>query len=150
MILTRETLKNQGLKIDIGLTDNELDKVINDAELLVVVPMIGFHQYGQILGYSESDPRLVGGGYTKGDETFYIAGLHRAISYIAYAYLLLDDICASSFGSVRKKDDYSENVDAYEEARRHFASGIEHIRQLANIEGWNVNAVSTPFNEKAF
>lgn len=112
MIITVNELLNSGFSISDEISNEKLEKAIDTAELFIVKPRLTDKKYIDII----SDPTdyavvIEGGIATKEDgEQVYLAGLKRSMCHLAYAILLRENINATSFGTVLKKDDYSDQA----------------------------------------
>lgn len=126
MFLTVTILRNQGLRIDAGITDAVLNRCIADTQVLCEA-LLGADATAILKGEQATSILLVGGDTTDGK---YLLGLQRSASYIAYALLLRDDAFASVYGTTRKRDEYSENVEPADYARQWYASGERGLSAL--------------------
>ncbi len=126
MFLTVTILRNQGLRIDAGITDAVLNRSIADTQVLCEA-LLGADATAIIKGEQATSVLLVGGDTTDGK---YLLGLQRSASYIAYALLLRDDAFASVYGTTRKRDEYSENVEPADYARQWYAAGERGLSAL--------------------
>ena len=126
MFLTTTILRNQGLRIDAGITDAVLNRCIADTQVLCEA-LLGADATAILKGEQATSVLLVGGDTTDGK---YLIGLQRSASYIAYALLLRDDAFASVYGTTRKRDEYSENVEPADYARQWYASGERGLSAL--------------------
>ena len=131
MILQPQEMIDFGLKI--SADDIELENSIFDAENFYVKSVIGNNHYISLQG--ELDPTtkayvLVNGGTWNG---LCFAGLKRAIANIAYAFLLRENVNATRFGSIRKYDENSSNIDEnllYNAAKHHFTIGKAYLTEI--------------------
>jgi hypothetical protein len=89
--------------------------------------LLGADATAIIKGEQATSVLLVGGDTTEGK---YLLGLQRSASYIAYALLLRDNAFASVYGTTRKRDEYSENVEPADYARQWYASGERGLSSL--------------------
>lgn len=134
MILTTEYLQETGLKLSVD--DSVANKAIEDAELFYVKSVIGDDNYIRLLNepVPESiDYAILNGGVYEGK---YYAGLKRAIAHIAYAFLLRMNVNAVRFGTVRKYDENSSNVDErllYSTSKHHFTIGKAYLKEVTSI-----------------
>lgn len=126
MFLTSSILRNQGLRIDAGIVDAVLNRCIADTQVLCEA-MLGADATAILKGEQATSVLLVGGDTTDGK---YLIGLQRSASYIAYALLLRDNAFASVYGTTRKRDEYSENVEPADYARQWYASGERGLSAL--------------------
>lgn len=146
MILTPTILKSFGLKIDGAIPDATLTTAITDAEQLIVKAAIGEANLAAIEALSDTDPVIVGGNVADADGVqHYFVGMRRAISYIAFSRILAyDNIAATSYGTVQKKDEFSEQRDPFMWSKMYEADGLAYVRALCLIKGWKY---TTPFGQ---
>lgn len=136
MLLSTQDLRNYGLRIDEGVSDEHLSESIVQAEDYYLRQMIGNDAYMSLIGVSLSDPSMSGGIVDKADGTkLIIEGLARAIAHIAFSCLLRNNINATAFGSTQKKDEYSTQVDPWREAKRHYEMGRAWVREYCEWKG---------------
>ena len=127
MILTPTILRSQGLRIDAGVSDAVLNRICKDVQVLVE-GMIGKERRQAIEALPATDTVIVGGAATDGH---YILGLQVSAGYIAYALLLHETVFVSTFGSVIKRDEYSNPATPTDEARAWYARGESGIVAVA-------------------
>lgn len=133
MILTTEILLSFGLPIDRGIPTAALETAITNAEVTTVIGAIGVDHYNTVAALDSDDPLLCGGTV----EGVPVAGYNRAAAHLAFAHLLVGvDTQATAFGSVKKKDDYSDAADWFRASKYHERTGLAFLKQLCDVEGW--------------
>lgn len=145
MLITVSELLNSGLAISDEIDTRKLDYAIETAELLIVKTRLGDQTYLAILDQPLEYAAVINGGVVDREEHgetiyYYLNGLKRAMYELSFAYLLLNDISATVFASVRKKDDYSDNVggeDLFLAAKAHYEIGLAYIKEVTNWLGIN-------------
>lgn len=137
MILTPNELVSMGLNIGSEIPQTKLQAAIEEGELSVVKPAIGDDAYIAAAGLGSTDPLLIGGQTTdqQGNDVF-LAGLKKAIGYIAFACLIRHTMQSTNFGTVQKNDEHSTNTDPWEWARYNFGVGTRYLREVAAAAGW--------------
>lgn len=139
MIITTTDLLNSGLPVSEEISDEKLERAIKTAEQFLVKPRLGALYVTIITEPSEYATILDGGIYTLPDGSeVYLSGLCEADKELAYACLLRDILAATTFGSVLKKDDYSDQSD--EErlnavARYHTEIGLAYLKEVTDVLG---------------
>lgn len=137
MILTPNELVSMGLNIGSEIPQAKLQAAIEEGELSVIKPAIGDTAYIAALSLQQNDPLLIGGQATDPDGgAVYVAGLKKAVGYIAFACLIRHTMQSTSFGTVQKNDDHSTNTDPWEWARYNFGVGTRYLREVAAAAGW--------------
>lgn len=147
MITTVELLSS-GLRIGKEIPTDNLNEAIDTAWLYVVKSGMSDADFSTLASLSHSSNEYVGGIITiPGGATFYCAGLKRALAHITFACLLRQNINATNFGSVQKKDDYSYNAEPFEVAKYNMTIGISYLRDVCRATGtkWK-NTESTLIN----
>ena len=139
MITSVAHLRSAGYRIDMGVTDAVLQRCIEYAERLWLREAIGTTALVAAQALPANDPLI------KGDDTF--SGLLRGLEYIAVSHLLMDDVFASTFGTIRKKDDNSVNADPWEVAKRYETIGRTIVRQYSEKVGCPYHSQSTTLTE---
>lgn len=146
MIVTATELINSGVaNISSEIDEAKIENAISNAEMFVVKDRLGDALYLGFLNGTADDVLLDGGEY----QGRYIVGLKRAIFNLAVAFLLRTDVAATIFGSVRKKDEYSENqtfetIDDY--GRFYFTLGETYLKELCEV----LNAPQKPYYNNYF
>lgn len=137
MIITVNDLLNSGLPVSEELSDERLQNAITTAEQYIVKPRLGNEMFVDIITEPEEYTVLLDGGIYElpdGKQT-YITGLCAAVKELAYACLLRESIMATTFGSTRKKDDYSDAADEdtlYNVARYHTEIGMAYLKEVTD------------------
>ena len=142
-IITIQELLASMPRISTELTDEQLRLAIADAEDFYLRPRFGDTQWLEWLDNPAAHEVEIEGGRTEDGKV--LAGLKQAEVHIVYAHLLYDNLYVSAFGSVRKKDDYSEHPsreDIYRLCHYHWTLGNAYVRELAQYLGlkwepWN-------------
>lgn len=142
-IITIEDLLTSMPRISTELSDEQLRLAIADAEDFYLRPHFGDEQWIEWLNNPYDHQVEIEGGITEDGKV--LAGLKQAEVHIVYAHLLYDNLYVSAFGSVRKKDDYSEHPsreDIYRLCHYHWTLGNAYVRELAlylgiKWEPWN-------------
>lgn len=136
MILSYNDIMAMGFRIGTDIKEATVELAIEAAEMYYIAPSLEAGGY-DVLATLDTDSALVKGGtYTDDDGVkHHIAGLLKGIGYIAYAELLRMNISATTFGSVQKSDEYSENVDPREQIRYFLAVGMQYVRQVCALAG---------------
>lgn len=142
MIITIDDLLNSGLDVSAEITSEKLALAIGTAENFVVKPRLG-KLYSSIVNDPDGYYNLINGGawtvnleYTT--KTYQLTGLKSAILHLAYAFLLRQNISATTFGSVMKKDDYSVNAaepELHNLARFHTTVGMAYLNEVMDAYG---------------
>ena len=136
MILGYEEFVALGFKV--SADRQNVEKSIFDAEVFYVKSVIGDANYIMFSGDLLVDTKeyvLKNGGEYQG---LYFAGLKRAIANIAFAFLLRDNVNSVRFGSIRKYDENSSNIDEnllYNTSRHHFTIGKTYLREVVDELG---------------
>lgn len=128
MFITPTQLRTYGLRIDAAIADDVLKRCIELAQLYAE-KMLGQDCVSACKAAEATSPILVGGDV----DGKLLLGLNKSIGYIAYALLLRDNVFVSAFGSVQKKDDYSQQADPQDIARMHYAEGESGLREVFNV-----------------
>lgn len=111
MIITIDELLSCGLQISEELSNERLQMAIYTAEQYVVRPRLGDDMYLAVTDDPDTYYEVINGGtVTKDDKQIVLAGLKQAMYHLVYAFLLRDNLTVTVFSSVRKTDEYSENV----------------------------------------
>lgn len=140
MILTTSILKNFGLPIDADMDDALLASAIENAECITIKEAVGDSVLDTISAMTSTDPALIGGAVNG----VRVGGFYRADAYLSMAHLLfLCDTQVTSFGAVKKKTEYSNGVDPWNTAKRYEAMGLNLLRDLCRVEGWEYNTPTT-------
>lgn len=135
MILSPDEFINFGLKMSVD--EPTLLRALEDAELFYIKSVIGDTNY---INYSTNtftpdsmEYVILNGGIY---DNHYYAGLKRAVANVAYAFLLRMNVNATRFGTVRKYDDNSSNVDEtllYNTTKHHFTIGKAYLKEVCYL-----------------
>lgn len=141
MIIEINDLLNSGLPVSDELDERKTERAIFTAEQFVLKPRLGDSLYIDIINNPDSHTTILDGGVAeyedKGTVSYkYVTGLKNALIEVSFALLLRDDITSTTFGSVLKKDDYSDQ--AGEErlnsvARYHYEVGLSYIKEITDL-----------------
>lgn len=139
MITTTNELLNSGLPVSDEVDNAKLQMALHTAENYIVRPRLTNERYIGIEENPEEYAAILNGGkLLEGDITYYFSGLKAAIHHLAYALLMRDNLNATSFGTVTKKDDYSE-VSAEERLRTvvmyHTEIGLAYLKEIEQYFG---------------
>ena len=131
MILDYTHIMAMGFRIGRDIPQATVELAIETAEMYYVKPSVDTETYETLITLESDSPLLVGGEYTdsKGGK-HYVAGMNKALAHIAYAELLRMNINATTFGSVQKTDDSSENVNPAANIKYHLAVGLQYAREV--------------------
>lgn len=134
MILTVEDLIDSGLKVSVDSKNAQL--AIEDAELFYVKSVLGDSNYihfNEPVEEGSDDWKIIHGGVVN---DIFVPGLKKAISHIAFAFLLRMNVNAVRFGTVKKDDNNSSNVDEttiYSTAKHHFTIGKAYLKNTCQL-----------------
>lgn len=150
MIITANELLNSGLPISDEISTNTLNDAIMTAESMIVLPRLGDTLFTEIEYNPEDYDVILNGGLMTeelviGDESddssddlaivARFSGLKFAEYHLAFAVLLTNTVVATTFGTVVKKDDYSDAAGAERIerlARQHTAIGMKAIQEITD------------------
>lgn len=149
MIIDETKLKSYGLPIGGEIQNARLLSAIREAEMAIVKQMIGDDNYRMLSSLAATAPERQGGDITIPGSTDVrtVAGSDAAISYIAMACLLRHDIHATTFGSVKKNDQHSMNVETWDGCRYYYTVGELWIKELCDAKGWNFSRENNFFRK---
>ena len=139
MIGSVDKFRAAGFRIDRGVTDDVLSRCLIYAECVMLREAIGITELVAAQELAATDPLI------KGDDTF--SGLLLGLEYIAVSHLLMNDAFASTFGTVQKRDDNSNNVDPWRIGKEYETIGRTIIRQYADMVGCPYHSQSTTLTE---
>lgn len=137
MALSVTDFRSAGFRIDAGIPDAVLNRSLT-AAAVIAQDSIGDDARAAV---SDIDAEgqfayIVSGGNAADGHT--LIGYDPAVYNIAYALLLRDNAFASVFGTTRKRDEYSENVDPADYARQWYAFGVAALhavcKELVRVE----------------
>lgn len=140
MIVDIDYMRNEsGFAIE--CEDTKIEKAIGMGEVVETSLMLGSN-YPVLRQLAEDDPynTLITGGLVTDVEgnAVYTEGARQALACISFAWLLSNNIASTTFGSVRKTDDYSENVDPFAICRQYYAIGKQMLRTICESQGWKM------------
>lgn len=151
MILTYSDIMSYGFRIGADIRQETVELAIDTAEKYIVFPSLEGDGYDTLANLPADSVLVVGGEYVYPDgKKAAVAGLKKGIAHIAFAELLRMNIAATTFGSVQKEDDYSTNVDPKEQIRYFLAVGTQYVRQVCDILGMKMQAVTGVNKETYF
>ena len=140
MIITVNELLTSGLPVSDEIDERKIEQAIFTSEQFILKPRIGDKLYIDIINQPSDFTLLLNGGVAEYEENGtvmykYLAGLKRALLQLSFALLLRDNMSATTFGSVMKKEEYSEQ--ASEErlnqvARYHTEVGLQFIKEVTD------------------
>ena len=140
-----EFLNGSGLPISDEISDAKLGYCIKTAEMYLLKPRLGDEMYIAINNDPTTYYEVLNGGIVEKEEhgetkQYYLNGLKSAVFELAFARLLMDNVTATIFGSVIKKDDYSDQIgfdDLYMVAKQHTEVGLQYIDEVCDYLGIN-------------
>lgn len=129
MALSVTDFRSAGFRIDAGIPDAVLNRSLT-AAAVIAQDTIGDDARAAV---SDIDAEgqyayIVSGGTSADGRT--LIGYDVAVYNIAYALLLRDNAFASVFGTTRKRDEYSENVEPADYARQWYAFGVSALHAV--------------------
>lgn len=147
MLIDYNSFTGSGLPVSDNVSQERVNRCIRTAELAILKPRLGDTLYIDITtNPSQHTTEINGGTLTDaGGNAIYVAGLKDALFHITFAVLLFDEIQATTFGSVIKKDDYSEHagLERLEKvAKLHMEEGLAYIKEITDYNGID----NTPLN----
>lgn len=149
MILDTDTFLGYNFNVAGEFPESKIQHAIEDAELYCVKQKIGDANYISLLS---DTTEIVNGGTVTDTEgnTRIVAGVKKAIAYIAHCLLLYRNVTVTNFGTVEKKDEYSENItrdEIKEVAKLEHSIGMQYLRDVCDVKGWAMNKSGNFFNE---
>lgn len=151
MIITANELLNSGLPISDEISTATLNDAIMTAEIMIVLPRLGDSLFTDIECNPEDYDVILNGGLMTeelviGDESdddssddlaivARFSGLKYAEYHLAFAVLLTNTVVSTTFGTVVKKDDYSDAAGAERIerlCRQHTAIGMKAIKEITD------------------
>lgn len=111
MIIDINYLLDYGLPVSDEIASERIERAIFTAEQYIVKPRLGDYYITITDDPDDYYYILNGGPVTDGEKSAYLAGLKPAMAHLAFAVLLNQMVNATAFGSVIKKDEYSEPAD---------------------------------------
>lgn len=134
MFITVNDMFTSGLPISTELSNATVERAIMTAEQFMIRPRLTNKVYIDFLNGLHND--LLNGGLI--DENTYLAGLKQAEKEFTFAIILHQSINVTTFGSVRKKDDFSDFAgydDVADEAKRHIEIGLAYLKEITDYLG---------------
>lgn len=131
MLIQAEDIYDSGLPVSTEIPNAVVERAITTAEQFMVRPRLTNKVYIDFINGLHND--LLKGGLI--DENTYVTGLKQAEIELTFAIILHQSINATTFGSVKKKDDYSEYAgydDIAEEAKRHIEIGLAYLKEITD------------------
>lgn len=137
MILTYSDLMGYGFRIARDVPQATVELAIETAELYYLQPSLSGADFCALRDMDATAVLISGGLYVDSDDnSHFIAGLKKGLAFVAYAELLRMNINATTFGSVRKTDEYSENVDPSANIKYCLSVGLQYIREVCELAGY--------------
>ena len=134
MLITTTEFLNCGLPISEEIENGKLEYAIDTAEHFIVQKRLTDTMYLEITNNPTDYREVISGGVVeKDDKQMYLNGLKKAMYELAFAQLLMENVAATIFGSVIKKDDYSDQYgkdDIYMLAKRHTEIGLAYLKEI--------------------
>ena len=136
MIITYNDIIAMGFRIGTDIRQETVELALDAAVLYYLEPSMEPKDFDALAELPATSVLVKGGKYTETNPPRYVAGLKKGIAYLAYAELLRMNINATSFGSVQKNDEFSQNVDPKEQINYFLAVGLQYVRQVLDILGY--------------
>ena len=147
MIISESYIRGCNFPIEDQVTDSKILGAIEEAELLWFKDMIGNANYVYLINLTTS-PILDGGMTTDTDgNQVFVCGFKKALAYIVFAAMIRNNMVSTTFGTVQKKDDYSENRDPFTIGKYYYSIGVGFVYEMCKILGWTVNKTSNYYSE---
>ena len=139
MYIDTDYLLDFGFEISDEISIGKLERSIKTAEQYIIKPRLGYELYADILDSPTAyETALNGGILTKDDKEYHVAGLKEAEAHLAYGVLLGENINATTFGTVKKTDDYSSQA-GIEDIRRvsmfNTEIGLAYLKEITDFYG---------------
>ncbi len=129
-----------GFRIGSDIKQETVTLAIETAEQYYLKPSLDADVYNAIRELSDTAVLLAGGLYVNEDgDSFFIVGLKKALAFIAYGELLRMNINATTFGSVQKNDEYSQNVDPSKQIQYFVTVGLQYMREACEAAGYKIH-----------
>lgn len=144
MIIDFNYLLEFGLPISDEIASERLERAIQTAENYILQPRLGDDLYISILDAIRDeddtyDTILNGGVVGEGPVgRLYVTGLKAALAHLAYGVLLTGYLNATTFGSVLKKDDYSDQAGLdriHRIGMQNIETGLHYIKEVTDLMG---------------
>lgn len=136
MIIDINYLLDYGLPISDEIASERLERAIFTAEQYIAKPRLGDYYIAITDDPDEYYDILNGGPVTDGDRSAYLAGLKPAMAHLAFAVLLNQMVNATAFGSVIKKEEYSEPADEPKLRQAGMSNAETGMAYLKEITDW--------------
>ncbi len=140
-------------RIEQSVSDTAIQQSLSDANA-ILSEMVGTH-YGDIDSLSATSADIAGGIMTDtAGNSHHFVGLAYGVECCAFALLMLSqDIVVTSFGVVRKRDEYSEHAEAFAHGKSNEAIFRTVVAHYCTFKGWpyfapDSTAYTTRFFEK--
>lgn len=134
MLITTTEFLNCGLPVSEEIADKKLEYAIKTAEQYIVRQRLTDTIYMDIVSNPSNYREVISGGVVEKDgKQMYLNGLKNVMYELAFAQLLMENVAATVFGSVIKKDDYSDQYgkdDIYMLAKRHTEIGLAYLKEI--------------------
>lgn len=141
MILSYSEIMEMGFRIARDIPQATIELAIETAELYYLQPSIAPANFVDFWNMDATAVLIAGGMFVEEDGTqHFIAGLKKGIAHIAYAVLLRMNINATTFGSVQKVDEFSQNVDPRENVKYFLTVGLRYVREVCELAGFKFDA----------
>lgn len=149
----------QHFRVELSVTDNAINDAITATES-ALSQMVGITNYTLLDGWAAltpAPPAIDGGMLTDGgtppQNVLMFSGFRNLIGCGVVSMLLqTQDIVVTSFGTVRKKDEYSEHANAFDTGKMFELFFRNGTAQYCEVMGWRYNApnLSTAYTTKFF
>lgn len=134
-------MMSYGFRIGNDVRRETVELAIETAEQYYLKPSIEASAYEAIREMDDTAVLLSGGLYVdSAGGSHFIVGLKKAVAFVAYAELLRMNINATTFGSVQKNDDYSQNVNPSEHIKYFITVGLQYMREACDVAEYKWNA----------
>lgn len=136
MIITTNELLNSGLPISTEIDTPKLEAAIHTAEHFIIKPRLG-NKYIDITQNPAQYSTILNGGIVTDEQgkEIAVAGLKRAEIQISFAILLRDNLNTTVFGSVLKKDEFSDQADESKirtVGQFHIEVGMQYLKEITD------------------
>lgn len=126
-----------GFRIGRDVPQATVELAIETAELYYLQPSLSGADFVALRDMDATAVLIAGGLFVdEHDESHFIAGLKKGLAFIAYAELLRMNINVTTFGSVQKSDEFSQNVDPREHIKYYIAVGTQYVREVCKLAGY--------------
>lgn len=131
MIITYYDYINSGLPTSDDISQQTVEMSVKTVEHYIVKGIIGSELYKDLQVNPDNYVEFLNGSEN-------VIGLKTAILHILHAYLLWDRFRITRYGTVDKKDEYSDHTseyDLYNVCKQHYEIGIEFVLECLNFIG---------------